>query len=128
MTQLTAVGGSPTPWIPRTVLVVDDDADTRESLHDILGHEGYSVVLASNGKVALDLLPALQRPCGIILDITMPVLSGPEFYRAMRAIPAQADIPVVFWTSDPSRAPDGLPTMQKTVSLERLLGTVAALF
>ena len=128
MTQLTAVGGSPTPWIPRTVLVVDDDPDTRECLHDILADEGYSVVLASNGKVALDLLPALQRPCGIILDIAMPVMSGAEFYQAIRAVPNLADIPVVFLTSNPSAAPSGVPMMQKTVSLERLLGMVAALF
>jgi CheY-like chemotaxis protein len=128
VTQLTAIGGSPAPWIPRTVLVVDDEPDMRECLRDVLADEGYLVVLASNGQIALDLLPILQRPCGIILDVTMPVMSGPELYRAMRAIPALADIPVVFWTSDPSRAPDGLPVMQKPVGMECLLGTVAALF
>lgn len=128
MTHLSAVGRSPTPWILRTILVVDDDTDMRECLRDVLADEGYLVVLAPSGKVALGLLPSLQRPCGIILDVTMPVMSGPELYRAMRAIPALADIPVVFWTSDPTRAPDGLPVMQKTVCVERLLGTVAALF
>jgi CheY-like chemotaxis protein len=126
VTQLTV--GDQLPTLSRTILVVDDDADVSECLREILSGEGYSVVLASNGKVALGLLPSLRRPCGIVLDITMPVLSGPEFYQAMRARPAWADIPVVFWTSDPSQAPDGVPVMQKTVCVERLLGTVGALF
>jgi CheY-like chemotaxis protein len=111
-----------------SILVVDDDADMRESLRDALVDEGYTVLLASNGQEALDLLPSLQRPCGIILDIAMPVMTGTEFYGAMRAVPIWADIPVLILTSDPSRAPRGLPMMKKTVNLERMLATVAALF
>jgi CheY-like chemotaxis protein len=111
-----------------TLLIVDDDIDMREALRDVLVEEGYRVVLAANGKVALGLLPTLQRPCGIILDITMPVMSGMELYRAMRAAPDSADIPVVFLTSDPSAVPSGLLMMSKTIRLERLLGTVNSLF
>ena len=111
-----------------TLLIVDDDIDMREALRDVLAEEGYRVVLAANGKVALGLLPTLQRPCGIILDITMPIMSGIEFYRAMRAVPDLADIPVVFLTSDPSAVPSGSPIMSKTIRLERLLGTVTSLF
>jgi two-component system, OmpR family, response regulator CpxR len=111
-----------------TLLVVDDDVDVREALRDVLVEEGYRVVLAANGKVALDLLPTLQRPCGVILDITMPVMSGMELYRAMGAVPDLADIPVVFLTSNPSAVPSGSLTMSKTVRLERLLGTVTSLF
>jgi two-component system response regulator CpxR len=111
-----------------TLLVVDDDIDMREALRDVLVEEGYRVVLAANGKVALGLLPTLQRPCGIILDITMPVMSGIELYRAMKAVPDLADIPVVFLTSDPSAVPSGSPMMSKTIRLERLLGTVTSLF
>jgi CheY-like chemotaxis protein len=120
-------GGGPT-WNPNTILIVEDDTDMRESLRDVLGAEGYSVVQAGNGKLALDLLPGLKRPCGIILDVTMPVMNGTEFYQAMLELPDSADIPVVFLTSDLSRAPIGLPMMQKTISLDRLLGKVAALF
>ena len=128
MTQLAVGGVLPTPLNQNTILVVDDDADMRESLRDVLGAEGYTVILACNGKVALDLLPTLPRPCGIILDITMPVMGGIAFYQAMRAVPNLADIPVVFLTSNSSAAPSGVPMMQKTIGLERLLGMVAALF
>ena|ERR1022692_2314969 len=112
-----------------TLLIVDDDADMRESLRDALGDEGYTIVLASNGREALGLLPGLKRPCGIILDITMPVMSGTEFYEAMRAAaPAFADIPVLVLTSNPSRVPNGLPTVKKSIGLEQLLTMVAGLF
>jgi CheY-like chemotaxis protein len=113
---------------PNTILVVDDDADIRESLRDALGDEGYAVRLASNGREALELLTTLKSPRGIILDLTMPVMSGTEFYQAMRAVPALANIPVLISTSDPSHAPTGVPVMKKPVSLKRLLATVAALF
>lgn len=111
-----------------TLLIVDDDIGMREALRDVLVEEGYRVVLAANGKVALGLLPTLQRPCGIILDITMPVMSGIELYQAMRAAPGLADIPVVFLTSNPSAVPSGSLMMSKTIRLERLLGTVTSLF
>jgi CheY-like chemotaxis protein len=123
-----AVGGETASRLnPNTILVVDDDADLREALRDVLSEEGYAVVLASNGREALGLLPSLKRPCGIVLDIAMPVMNGTEFYDAMSGLPAFADIPVVVLTSDLSRAPSGLPKMIK-VSLDRLLSMVAALF
>jgi CheY-like chemotaxis protein len=112
---------------PNMVLVVDDDVDFRESLRDVLRDEGYAVTMAANGQEALDLLPGLKRPCGIILDLEMPVMNGNQFYRAMSAFPALADIPVMILTCDPSFAPGGLPKLKKT-SLDRLLTTVAALF
>jgi two-component system, sensor histidine kinase and response regulator len=112
----------------RTVLVVDDDEDIRESLRDALIDEGYSVAVASNGREALGLLADLPRPCVVIIDIIMPVMSGAELYAAMLASPALATIPVLISTSDPSRAPVGVPIMKKPVNLDRLLTTIAALF
>ncbi len=109
------------------ILVVDDDTDLRESLGDVLRDEGYEVTLAANGQEALDLLPGLERPCAVVLDIAMPVMSGTEFYRAMSAMPALADIPVAVLTCDPALAPSGLPKTKKT-SLERLLAMVGDLF
>lgn len=127
MAHITAGAETTSRLNPNTVLVVDDDADLREALRDVLRDEGYAVVLASNGKEALGMLPSLKRPCGIVLDIAMPVMNGAEFYDAMSGLPAFADIPVVVLTSDLSRAPSGLPKMIK-VSIERLLAMVAALF
>lgn len=114
--------------IQKTVLVVDDETDIRESLKDALGDEGYQVVLASNGKEALSLLPGLSRPCAVILDIIMPIMSGTELYEAMQATPTLANIPVLMSTSDPSRVPSQVPVMKKPINLDRLLKVVAGLF
>jgi CheY-like chemotaxis protein len=109
------------------VLVVDDDTDLRESLGDVLRAEGYAVTLAANGREALALLPGLERPCAVLLDLAMPIMNGTEFYRTMSAMPALADIPVAILTCDPSRAPRGLPKIKKT-SIEHLLTMVGGLF
>ncbi len=112
----------------KTVLIVDDELDIRESLADALTYEGYSVQMATNGKEALALLPKLPRPCVVILDIIMPVMNGDEAYRAIRATPELADIPILISTSDPSRAPSNATVMKKPINLDRLLTTIAALF
>ena len=128
MTQIAVDDGSAPQLGQNTILVVDDDPEMREALRDVLGDEGYNVILASNGKVALGLLSSLRRPCGIILDVTMPIMGGVELYHAMRDVPDLADIPVLFLTSDPFTATSGVPMVEKSVSLDRLLGTVAELF
>jgi CheY-like chemotaxis protein len=111
-----------------TVLVIDDEIDARAALCDALVDAGYRVFLAANGKEGLHHLPGLQKPLGVILDLTMPLMNGVELYEIMKATPALADIPVVISTSDPERAPKGVPLLKKPVSLERLLETVAQLF
>lgn len=111
-----------------TVLVVDDEVDIRESLVEALRDEGYTVAEAANGREAMRLLPTLARPCIVILDIIMPLMSGRDVYAQMQADPALARIPVLFSTSDPSRAPEGVLIMKKPIHLGRLLTTVAAMF
>jgi len=112
----------------KTVLVVDDEPDIRESLRDALEDEGYRVAVARNGKEALEVLPTLEKPIAIILDIIMPVMSGTEFYASIQADPRFADTPVLISTSDASRAPSGVLLMKKPIDLDRLLDTVAKLF
>lgn len=64
------------------IMVVDDDRDIRDALVEALSFEGYDVYCAENGKVALDQLKGLRSeelPGCIILDLMMPVMSGPQF-------------------------------------------------
>jgi CheY-like chemotaxis protein len=112
----------------KTVMVIDDERDIRDSLRDVLIDEGYEVLLAGNGREALTMLPEAPRPLVVILDIIMPIMSGGELYTAMQADPRLRDIPVVISTSDPSRTPSGVPIMKKPVNLGRLLTMIAALF
>jgi CheY-like chemotaxis protein len=85
----------------RLLLVVDDDPSIRESLADLLHDEGYTVMTAVNGKDALARLRASHTtPCVILLDLMMPVMSGPEFYDELRNDPSLADIPIVVISAD----------------------------
>jgi two-component system, sensor histidine kinase and response regulator len=106
------------------ILVVDDEAYCRETLCDALADEGYSVVAARNGREALEQLE-LRRPSLMILDLLMPGLSGNALYEEMQKSPQLAKIPVLVTTSDPSRAPLGVPTLEKPLRLDRLLSLVA---
>lgn len=108
----------------KAVLVVEDEDDLRESLRDAFEDEGYVVRCAANGKEGLEALQQLERPCAVILDLIMPVMTGNELYAAMRANPALSDIPVIISTSDPSRAPSGVLLLKKPVSLQTMLMTV----
>ena len=57
--------------LERNVLIVDDDADTRANVSDILTDEGYQTATASDGPAALELVRG-QRYDIALLDFTMP--------------------------------------------------------
>jgi UDP-3-O-[3-hydroxymyristoyl] N-acetylglucosamine deacetylase len=66
-----------------TILVVDDEANIRHTLRGVLADEGYEVVEASNGRMALDLLEH-SVPRLAIVDIWMPEIDGVELVQRMR--------------------------------------------
>jgi CheY-like chemotaxis protein len=81
------------------VLIVEDDPDTREVLTTMLATEGFHAVAAEDGLEALHLLRSVRHrapdvPCLILLDLTMPRLSGREFRRAQLGDPRVAEVPV----------------------------------
>ena len=78
----------------RPILVVEDDDDTRAMVSTVLGFEGHDVITAANGQEAF--VQAQQhRPCLILLDLMMPVMTGEQFRAAQLADPSIVDIPVV---------------------------------
>ncbi len=78
------------------VLVVEDDAEIRDSLLEILGESGYRVVGVTNGHEALRMLRTLRPlPCFILLDLMMPVMDGQAFREQQLEDAALARIPVV---------------------------------
>jgi CheY-like chemotaxis protein len=68
------------------ILVVDDDPQILEFVSLALADEGYAVVTASNGAVALERVRE-HSPALILLDMTMPVMDGWQFAREYRANP-----------------------------------------
>lgn len=81
------------------VLVVDDDADLRESVADVLRGLGWTVTLAEDGERAIELL---QRgaPDVILLDVLMPRWNARDFVAALRHGTDEAkQIPIVVFSA-----------------------------
>ena len=76
------------------VLVVDDNLDYLEALHNELSEAGYRVKVARSGVQALEML-SQQKPSMVLLDIVMPDMDGWEVLRRLRASPELMDVPVV---------------------------------
>jgi signal transduction histidine kinase/CheY-like chemotaxis protein/HAMP domain-containing protein len=79
------------------VMVVDDDAASRELMAIVLRKEGWRVVEAGSGEVALEMARKL-KPSAITLDIMMPHMDGWSVLTALKADPELAGIPVVVVT------------------------------
>lgn len=113
------------------VLVVEDDADLRESLGAVLAAAGHLFDTASDGLVGLERLrrdgPA---PCVVLLDLMMPRMSGFELRDAMKSDPALAGIPVVVITGagalvDRRASELDAEILRKPIDLTDLLKAVA---
>jgi two-component system, chemotaxis family, chemotaxis protein CheY len=98
----------------RTVLLVEDHADSSSATEMLLELGGFPVVTAANGEEALRRLRAGLRPAVILLDLMMPKKTGWEFLDEQRADPMLRDIPVVVTSAVNQRPEDtgaklGLP-------------------
>lgn len=111
----------------RTVLIVEDDVDTREMLGRFLELEGFSVETAENGRKALERLQAGADPCVIVLDLMMPVMDGWQFRKAQVQSDDFAGIPVIVVSAagrERIRQIDANVYLSKPVDLEELLARI----
>ncbi len=76
------------------ILVVDDDADFREALTEVLGEAGYPVQQAENGEVALTRVGE-ELPGIVLLDLKMPVLDGWGVMERMRNDARSSAVPIL---------------------------------
>lgn len=118
----------------RVTLVVDDNADLRESLREILEPLGLEVVEASNGQEAFNFL--VMNPTTtvdlIILDLQMPVMDGWQFLVLLQSYVRLSKIPVVvassFASTLPPRERQGVAAcLQTPTDLPRLASVVSQL-
>jgi CheY-like chemotaxis protein len=120
--------------VPGHVLIVEDDADTREMLVTLLGDEGFHAVAAEDGLEALHLLRTVRHlrpetPCLVLLDLRMPRMSGNEFRRAQLADPVVASVPVAVMSGavdaqELSRSLGAVATLPKPLDITFLLQVV----
>ena len=116
------------------LLIVEDDRDILRLLDAALTFKGYRVILAHNGREALEIIQ-LKRPQIIITDIMMPQLDGFGLVHRLRIHPDTCNIPVVFITATFVAPEDrdfalnigATRFIQKPVDLEKFLSTIEEL-
>ena len=114
------------------VLVVDDARDVRNLIAAHLKRGGHQVLLAEDGKQALDLVHQ-EKPDLAIVDIMMPGMNGYELTETLRDIPATKDLPVIVLTARAGGADRAHAFrvgadafIQKPFELQRLTDAVAS--
>lgn len=113
--------------ILKTILIVEDDHDTRVSLRQILEGEGYYVFSAANGNQAINLLRVIKPPCLILLDILMPIMNGQEFLEEIEKDSLLHAVPVIVVSAFPQLAKKLIANafLEKPIDLKTLLRLVA---
>jgi two-component system, OmpR family, response regulator CpxR len=111
------------------ILVVDDEAELRWLISELLVDEGYTVAQATNGREALVYLHAANPlPCMIILDLMMPLMNGWDFLQVRQHDLVVAPIPIVVVSgacaSISVTALGVQEALDKPIDIERLLATV----
>ncbi|MEN9561960.1 MAG: hypothetical protein RIR73_204 [Chloroflexota bacterium] len=81
-----------------TILIVDDNAASRETLESVLGVDGYNLHMAEDGTQALEKADALH-PDLILLDVMMPGMDGFEVCRRLRSTPGLEEVPIILLTA-----------------------------
>jgi two-component system cell cycle response regulator DivK len=82
----------------RKVLLVEDNEESRDGLSRRLRRQGYEVLLAADGRQAVDAARA-EAPDLILMDMSLPVLDGWEATRQLKAAPQTRGIPVIALTA-----------------------------
>ena len=114
-----------------TLLLVEDDDSIREIVGEVLQSRGYQLLMATNGREALDVLHACGEdlPKLILLDLMMPDMDGRQFLVERQKFPHLVPIPVVVLTaagrtSKANAEMEVAAWLSKPVELDRLLTTV----
>jgi CheY-like chemotaxis protein len=115
------------PSLARQILIVEDDADLREMMAQLLTLEGYHIATVANGREALDYLSRSGKPALILLDLMMPVMDGWEFRREQQRDPNLAEVPVVVLSAvDQARAAtaNAHAFVKKPIDFDHLLALI----
>jgi CheY-like chemotaxis protein len=108
----------------KLILLVDDDADIRDTLAAILQAKGFTVVTATHGADALVALARGDLPRLIILDLNMPVMDGWTFLATLRRLKLPP-IPIIALSASLNGAPPNVDAFcTKPIELEHLLSLI----
>lgn len=107
----------------RPVLLVEDNHDLAEIVHDVLVDAGYEVVLAADADEALDRYCDMERNCLVLLDMHLPSAHGDEVLHRMVDL-TRFDATVVAVTGSQDAPADVAEVLRKPFDMKRLLELV----
>jgi two-component system cell cycle response regulator DivK len=84
--------------MPRKILIVEDNEDSRELVAKVLKNKGYMIVEAVDGEEAIEKVVA-EKPDLVLLDISIPKLDGYEVAKRLKSMEDVKDIPIVAVTA-----------------------------
>ena len=90
---------------PEKLLIVEDEAGTREAWAEFFQNAGYEVLEAEDGRQGLDVARA-ERPDIVLLDLKLPVIDGYQVCQQLKDDPATAHIPIIMVTAFMTGASD----------------------
>ena len=96
--------------MPKTVLLVDDNADLRRILAARLRLRGFEILEAGAGSEAIKKAIS-EKPHIILMDLQLPDITGPYVARILKNHPDTAAIPIVGWTGFTGRNIRRLPCL-----------------
>jgi len=81
------------------ILLIEDNDPIRENTAELLELSDYEVILAGNGKQALEIMISVKKPDLILCDIMMPQMNGYEFLKIVKQEYQFTSIPFIFFTA-----------------------------
>jgi two-component system, chemotaxis family, chemotaxis protein CheY len=105
------------------ILVVDDDAGSRNALTTLLRDEGFTVIGVAGGREAMEYLRESPPPKLIVLDLMMPDVDGWDVRHAQKQDPKLAGIPVIA-VSAAGKLPDADAQFRKPLDYDKFLAAV----
>ena len=102
------------------ILIVDDDAGSRQALAEVLTDEGYTVAIVGDGADGMTYLRQGHKPRVILLDLMMPGIDGWDFRAEQKRDAALADIPLIA-ISAAGKLLDADHSLRKPIKIEALL-------
>jgi CheY-like chemotaxis protein len=116
----------------KTVLVIEDDGDTRLILEDILSNEGYETIAVEAGDGAIQYLSAHDPPCLVLLDMRLPRMDGVSFLHWLNRQERLRNLPVAVVSAlrldgDRDQAPfrdHVVAVLRKPFTLDDVLGLI----
>ncbi|HXG68120.1 MAG TPA: response regulator [Blastocatellia bacterium] len=117
---------------PKSILIVEDNCDSRELLAALLKMEGFSILTAEDGHTGLKTAKA-ERPDAIITDLHMPEGDGIRMIQELRQQPDLSGIPIIAvtaygdWNATLAANAGADDTIQKPINIEMLVEKMRSL-